>query len=86
MATTAKRRRTTASARAPRASALPRRARILDSAERLFAERGFHGVSIRDITGAAGVGEHACARAEFEGGFAGAGEGRDGAREPAGVA
>jgi AcrR family transcriptional regulator len=31
------------------------RQRILDSAERLFAERGFHGVSIRDITGDAGV-------------------------------
>jgi AcrR family transcriptional regulator len=31
------------------------RERILDSAERLFARRGFHGVSIRDITGAAGV-------------------------------
>ena len=29
--------------------------RILDAAERLFAERGFHGVSIRDITGTAGV-------------------------------
>jgi AcrR family transcriptional regulator len=31
------------------------RERILDAAERLFAKRGFHGVSIRDITGAAGV-------------------------------
>ena len=31
------------------------RERILDAAERLFAERGFHGCSIRDITGAAGV-------------------------------
>jgi AcrR family transcriptional regulator len=29
--------------------------RILDAAERLFAKRGFHGVSIRDITTAAGV-------------------------------
>jgi AcrR family transcriptional regulator len=29
--------------------------RILDAAERLFARRGFHGVSIRDITSAAGV-------------------------------
>jgi AcrR family transcriptional regulator len=29
--------------------------RILDAAERLFAQRGFHGVSIRDITGMAGV-------------------------------
>jgi AcrR family transcriptional regulator len=32
-----------------------RRDRILDAAERLFAQRGFHGVSIRDITGIAGV-------------------------------
>jgi AcrR family transcriptional regulator len=31
------------------------RDRILDAAERLFAERGFHGVSVRDITGAAEV-------------------------------
>jgi AcrR family transcriptional regulator len=31
------------------------RERILDAAERLFAERGFHGCSIRDITGAAAV-------------------------------
>lgn len=31
------------------------RERILDAAEKLFAERGFHGVSVRDITGAAGV-------------------------------
>lgn len=31
------------------------RDRILDAAERLFAGRGFHGVSVRDITGAAGV-------------------------------
>jgi AcrR family transcriptional regulator len=31
------------------------RNRILDAAERLFAQRGFHGVSVRDITGAAGV-------------------------------
>jgi AcrR family transcriptional regulator len=55
MATAAKRRRTTASARGSRAVAPPRRVRILDAAERLFAERGFHGVSIRDVTGAAGV-------------------------------
>jgi AcrR family transcriptional regulator len=34
---------------------LPTRQRLLDAAERLFAQRGFHGVSIRDITGAAGV-------------------------------
>jgi len=33
----------------------PTRTLILDSAERLFAERGFHGVSIRNITGDAGV-------------------------------
>lgn len=33
----------------------PTRERILDAAERLFARRGFHGVSIRDITGAADV-------------------------------
>src|SRR6202050_5540845 len=29
--------------------------RLLDAAERLFAQRGFHGVSLRDITEAAGV-------------------------------
>jgi len=29
--------------------------RILDAAETLFAQRGFHGVSLRDITSAAGV-------------------------------
>lgn len=29
--------------------------RLLDAAERLFAKRGFHGVSVRDITAAAGV-------------------------------
>ena len=29
--------------------------RILDAAERLFAQRGFYGVSLRDITQAAGV-------------------------------
>ena len=33
----------------------PTRDRILDAAERLFARRGFHGVSVRDITGAADV-------------------------------
>ena len=33
----------------------PTRDRILDAAERLFAQRGFHGVSVRDITGAADV-------------------------------
>lgn len=31
------------------------RGRILDAAERLFADRGFHGVSLRDITKLAGV-------------------------------
>jgi AcrR family transcriptional regulator len=31
------------------------RERILDAAERLFAERGFYGVSVRDVTGAAAV-------------------------------
>lgn len=31
------------------------RARVLDSAEELFAEHGFHGTSIRDIAGMAGV-------------------------------
>ena len=31
------------------------RERILDSAEKLFAERGYYGVSIRDVTGAADV-------------------------------
>jgi AcrR family transcriptional regulator len=42
-------------ARQKKAPAVARRDRILDAAERLFAQRGFHGVSIRDITGAAGV-------------------------------
>jgi AcrR family transcriptional regulator len=37
------------------ARSLPTRERILDAAERLFAQRGFHGVSIRDVTGAAEV-------------------------------
>ena len=56
MATASKRRgRTGPAARTGRASAVPRRTRILDAAERLFAARGFHGVSIRDITGTAGV-------------------------------
>ena len=31
------------------------RERILDAAEKLFAERGYHGVSLRDVTGAADV-------------------------------
>jgi AcrR family transcriptional regulator len=38
-----------------RRSSRPGRERILDAAERLFAQRGFHGVSLRDITDAAGV-------------------------------
>jgi AcrR family transcriptional regulator len=41
--------------RAISARSRPTRGRILDAAERLFAKRGFHGVSIRDITGLAGV-------------------------------
>lgn len=36
-------------------SARPTKERILDAAEKLFARRGFHGASIRDITKAAGV-------------------------------
>jgi AcrR family transcriptional regulator len=39
----------------PRSDGLEARARVLDSAEALFAERGFHGTSIRDITEHAGV-------------------------------
>ena len=35
--------------------ARPGRERILDAAERLFSRRGFYGVSLRDITEAAGV-------------------------------
>src|SRR6204780_3956934 len=33
----------------------PGKDRILDAAERLFAKHGFYGVSVRDITEAAGV-------------------------------
>src|SRR5450755_2698489 len=33
----------------------PAQERILDAAEELFARRGFYGVSVRDITQAAGV-------------------------------
>jgi AcrR family transcriptional regulator len=33
----------------------PAKERILDAAERLFAQRGFYGVSVRDITHAVGV-------------------------------
>ncbi len=51
----ARSRRPPVAARRERTDALPRSERILDAAERLFAARGFHGVSIRDITGAAGV-------------------------------
>lgn len=36
--------------RKPRSDGVEARARILDSAEALFAARGFHGTSIRDIT------------------------------------
>ena len=35
--------------------ARPAKGRILDAAERLFAQHGFYGVSVRDITDAAGV-------------------------------
>jgi AcrR family transcriptional regulator len=53
--TASKRRRSAAPPRRSGARSRPTRERILDAAERLFAQRGFHGVSIRDITGAAGV-------------------------------
>ncbi len=33
----------------------PTKDKLMDAAERLFARRGFHGTSLRDITGAAGV-------------------------------
>jgi AcrR family transcriptional regulator len=56
MTPTSKRpRKTAAPARRSASRSLPTRERILDAAERLFARRGFHGVSIRDITGTAGV-------------------------------
>jgi AcrR family transcriptional regulator len=42
-----------ATARAPRQNS--RRALVLDTAARLFAERGYHGTSIRDIAAAAGM-------------------------------
>lgn len=41
---------------APAAATASKRERILDAAERLFAEGGFDGVSMRDIAAAAGVG------------------------------
>lgn len=41
--------------RAPSQKSLATRKRILDSAEQLFAERGYAGASIRDIASAAGV-------------------------------
>ncbi len=41
--------------RAPSKRSLATRARILDAAEQLFAERGFEGASIRDIAALAGV-------------------------------
>ena len=50
-----RKRRPSAPLRRSGARSRPTRERILDAAERLFAQRGFHGVSIRDITGAAGV-------------------------------
>lgn len=33
----------------------PTKEKLMDAAEKLFAQRGFHGASVRDITGAAGV-------------------------------
>jgi AcrR family transcriptional regulator len=56
MATTSRRRSTPSTRKrggTPRSR--PTRDRILDAAERLFARKGFHGVSVRDITGAADV-------------------------------
>ncbi|MEX5561993.1 TetR/AcrR family transcriptional regulator [Pseudophaeobacter sp. 1A16562] len=41
--------------RAPSARSLQTKARILDAAEALFAERGFEGASLRDIAALAGV-------------------------------
>lgn len=41
--------------RAPSKRSLETKARILDAAERVFAEYGFDGASIRDIAGAAGA-------------------------------
>ena len=39
----------------PRPSPLPTKDRILDAAEQLFADSGYDGVSLRQITSAAGV-------------------------------
>jgi AcrR family transcriptional regulator len=47
----------TASARPERADAVRNRARILDAAERLFAERGVEKVSMDEIAACAGVGK-----------------------------
>ncbi len=56
MATTGiRRRRSPARKRGTTRRSQATRDRILDAAERLFAQRGFHGVSVRDITGAAEV-------------------------------
>ena len=56
MATAVTRRRSKAApARRTGARSQPTRERILDAAERLFAQRGFYGVSVREITGAASV-------------------------------
>jgi AcrR family transcriptional regulator len=41
--------------RKPRVDGQAARIKLLDSAERLFAERGFFGTSVRDVTTAAGV-------------------------------
>lgn len=46
---------TEAHARRPRESAARRRAQILEAARRLFAERGFHGTTTRDLATAADV-------------------------------
>ena len=53
--TASKPQRPVAPPRRSSARSRPTRERILDAAERLFARRGFHGVSIRDITSAADV-------------------------------
>jgi AcrR family transcriptional regulator len=46
---------TAAPASSPRKTPIVRRELILDAAEALFAERGFAGVSVRDIAGEVGV-------------------------------